>query len=286
MGIYEKDLWGRTKHGLAVERIRSFCAGKRTLVAFSGGKDSQCCYHLAEEAGIDFQAQYSVTRFEPPGLIDFVKRHYPAVTFRRAYEMSLIDEIAYRGLPSRWARWCCAAKHARTEGFDIAVIGVRWAESAARRDSWRMFGLKPDRTAYLCPIVEWTEADVWEYLGGRPHCPLYDEGMKRIGCVMCPLSPQSMKEQAERFPKTAAVLRKGAEAYVRRAAARGFVTMKGKPFPDWCRAADPAGEYWRRWVETGQTAKPDLCAAEADGQMCLFAGTGFDERDGGGREEL
>jgi len=94
MSIYDKDLWGRTKHQLAIDRIREFATGGRTaLVAFSGGKDSQCCYHLCEEAGIAFEAQYSVTRFEPPELLDFIREHYPSVMFRRAYEKTADDEL-------------------------------------------------------------------------------------------------------------------------------------------------------------------------------------------------
>ena len=137
MSIYDPDLAGRTKHGIAIARIRNFCAGRKTLVAFSGGKDSQCCYHLCEEAGIPFSAQYSITRFEPPQLMHFIREHYPDVTFRRAYRHSLVEDIERSGLPSRWARWCCNAKHKATPGFDIAVIGVRAEESSRRAANWR-----------------------------------------------------------------------------------------------------------------------------------------------------
>gem|GEM_PF-3978672 len=271
---------GYSRHEKAVERIRHFCEGKRTLAAFSGGKDSQCCYHLCEEAGIDFSAQYSVTRFEPPELLDFIREHYPKVTFRRAYSRSLIDEIEYRGVPTRWARWCCDAKHKKTDGFDVSVIGIRWGESASRRDTWRMTGFKPDKTFYVCPIIEWTDEDVWEYLGDLPHCPLYDEGYKRIGCVMCPLVPQKMAQEAVRWPKTAAMLRKGADAYVSRLRNQGFLTKRGCQVPDWCLSENAELEHWNRWVFTGQTAKPIDLVSDSESDLCLFAGTGFDEADG------
>lgn len=209
MSIHDRDLFtGRDKVQTAIERIRTFCDGKKTLVAFSGGKDSQVCYHLCEEAGIDFDAQYSITRFEPPELIEFIRENYPKVTFRRAYRMPLVDEIEMIGLPNRWFRWCCAAKHKKTEGYDIAVIGVRAAESSRRAANWRTFGQKKDRSYYVCPVFEWTDSDVWEYLNGRglPHCRLYDEGFKRIGCVCCPLAPTKMRSDAARWPKTAEML--------------------------------------------------------------------------------
>lgn len=283
MSIYDPELDGQTKHGRAIARIRNFCAGKKTLVAFSGGKDSQCCYHLCEEAGVPFTAQYSITRFEPPELMRFIRENYPGVAFRRAYAKSLRAEIIESGLPNRWARWCCAAKHRAQPGFDIAVIGVRAEESARRAKNWREFGFKPDHTAYVCPIIDWTTEDVWEYLHskGVPHCSLYDDGWTRIGCVCCPLaSPAKMQRDAARWPKTAAMLKEAARGFVERMRGMGFVTARGKPCSDWCKAADPAGEFWRRWISTGQTANPIEAAHENDDAPCLFAGTGFSESDG------
>jgi phosphoadenosine phosphosulfate reductase len=148
-----------------------------------------------------------------------------------------------------------------------------------------MAGFKQDKVAYICPIVEWTEADVWEYLGDRPHCSLYDEGMRRIGCVMCPLAPSHMIEHSRRWHKTAKALRRGADAYVSRARRKKFVKGNGRPFSDWCKADSPEDEYWRRWLHTGQTARPIGRCGETDETLCLFAGTGFDERDGNGGEE-
>jgi phosphoadenosine phosphosulfate reductase len=283
VSIYDPDLTGRTKHDLAIARIRNFCTGKKTLVAFSGGKDSQCCYHLCEEAGVPFAAQYSITRFEPPELLRFVRENYPGATFRRAYRKTLRAEIIESGLPNRWARWCCEAKHVKTEGFDITVVGVRAEESARRAKNWREFGYKPDRTAYVCPIIGWTTEDVWEYLAlrGVPHCSLYDEGWTRIGCVCCPLSsPAKMQRDAARWPKTAAMLKDAARGFVERMRSRGFVTARGKPCADWCKSADPAEEFWRRWILSGQTQKPIDAAPKDDDAPCLFAGTGFSESDG------
>lgn len=285
MSIHEKDLiTGNTKLDAAIERIRFNCNGKKVLVAFSGGKDSQCCYHLAKEAGIDFTAQYSITRFEPPELIRFIRENYQDVTFRRAYKCSLVEDIRKRGLPNRWARWCCECKHAKTEGFDITVIGVRAEESPRRRETWRMFGRKQDGSAYVCPIFDWSTADVWEYLNERgvPHCCLYDLGWKRIGCVMCPLAQSNRKREFERYPKTVAMLKMGARMFVERMRRQGWVTKKGKECADWCRAEDPLEEFFTRWVESCQTQKPvaEMARTRTHDEPCLFAGTGFSESDG------
>ena len=283
MSVHDLDLIsGKTKIETAIERIRYFCHGKKTLVAFSGGKDSQCCYHLCKAAGIDFDAQYSVTRFEPPELIDFIRSNYPDVKFRREYKRSLVEDIGYRGLPNRWCRWCCEAKHKKTPGYDIAVIGVRAAESARRKNNWRIFGQKRDRSFYICPIFDWTDADVWEYLNGLgvSHCKLYDQGFTRIGCVCCPLVPSQMRREAELWPKTAAMLYIGFCKNWENALKNGGKNAHGKffQFLEWGTPL-AAFEHWLDTGMTSKTKKPD------DDDPCLFAGTGFSESDGNGVKE-
>lgn len=56
----------------------------------------------------------------------------------------------------------------------------------------------------VSPILEWSDADVWEFLNKVvqvPHCSLYDEGRTRIGCIMCPMSTtKNIRADAKRFP--------------------------------------------------------------------------------------
>ena len=55
----------------------------------------------------------------------------------------------------------------------------------------------------LNPIVDWTEEEVWEYLNEVekvPHCELYDRGMKRLGCIGCPMNTRA-EEELEAYPK-------------------------------------------------------------------------------------
>jgi len=278
MSIYDKDLLsGLDKIETAIERLRFNCKNKKVLCAFSGGKDSQACYHLLKDAEISFEAQYSITRFEPPELMQFIRDNYPDVTFRRAYRRSLVEEIGDNGLPNRWFRWCCDAKHRKTLGFDIAVIGIRSAESPRRKANWRTFGRKKDGSWYGCPIFDWSDADVWEYLNGKglPHCCLYDEGFRRIGCVCCPLVPSRMRADASRWPKTAAMLYRGHCKNWDKAVAAGEKTTRGKFYRmlEWgtARAA------FEHWLDTGMTIKAQK---QTDDEPCLFAGTGFSESDG------
>lgn len=48
------------------------------------------------------------------------------------------------------------------------------------------------------PIIEWTDADVWDFLNKVvqvPHCELYDPPFNRhrIGCILCPMSSHKTK---------------------------------------------------------------------------------------------
>lgn len=285
MSIYDRYLDGSTKLDLAIKRLQTFCQGKKTLCAFSGGKDSQVCYHLCKEAGLDFEAQYSITRFEPPELIQFIRENYPDVTFRRAYKMSLVDEIADKGLPNRWFRWCCKAKHTKTDGFDIAVIGIRSAESSRRASNWRTFGRKQDGTFYVCPIFDWTDADVWEYLNGHniSHCRLYDEGFKRIGCVCCPLAPKKMRSDSERWPKTSKMLYVGHCKFWDKVIANKGKTKRGKTY-HLLEHGNPRAAF-EYWLNTGMTTPSKMDETKQE-EPCLFAGSGFSESDGGSEEDV
>lgn len=54
----------------------------------------------------------------------------------------------------------------------------------------------------LNPIIDWDDDDVWEFLNmnGIEHCCLYDEGLKRIGCIGCPMgNAKGMKRDFERW---------------------------------------------------------------------------------------
>jgi len=71
----------------------------------------------------------------------------------------------------------------------------------------------------LNPIIDWDEDDVWEFLNEWakvPHCSLYDEGFKRLGCIGCPLAGhKSMKRDFKRWPKFEALYLKAFDKMLR-----------------------------------------------------------------------
>lgn len=244
------NLWGKNKVEVAIERLQSFEPKDGYYLAFSGGKDSQCIYHLACEAGVKFDAHYRVTSVDPPELVQFIKRNYPDVEFeiprdKDGKPVTMWSLIAKATMPpTRIARYCC--EHLKEGGGDgrLTVTGVRWAESANRRNNQGMVTVykkekvkgitdSPDfmetdkggvvlvndntesrRLMEQCvargkvtlnPIIDWDDDDVWEYLeewAKVPHCSLYDEGWRRLGCIGCPMAGSAgMKRDFERFPK-------------------------------------------------------------------------------------
>lgn len=63
----------------------------------------------------------------------------------------------------------------------------------------------PKGKVVLNPIIDWEDDDVWEFLNDWvkvPHCSLYEEGFKRLGCIGCPISGErGMRRDFERYPK-------------------------------------------------------------------------------------
>lgn len=100
---------------MAIQRLQSFEPPDGYYVAFSGGKDSQCVYHLCQMAGVKFDAHYAVTSVDPPELVRFIKENYNDVVFERQYDendkpITMWSLIASHTLPpTRKVRYCCAA---------------------------------------------------------------------------------------------------------------------------------------------------------------------------------
>lgn len=144
--------------------------------------------------------------------------------------------------PTRIVRYCCSDLKESGGDGRMTVTGVRWAESTNRKNghgivtvpvksAQRTYGDNPDFRATkggvvlvndnddsrkmveqcykrhkttLNPIVEWTDAQVWELISthGITVCELYAEGWHRLGCIGCPLAKKNGREKEfNRWPK-------------------------------------------------------------------------------------
>jgi len=199
---------------VAIQRIREFCPPEGYYLAFSGGKDSQCIYHLAEMAEVPFDAHYAVTTIDPPPLVRFIRKHYPKVVFEHP-EKPFLKMLETRGFPSRQGRWCCEQYKERGGEGRTVLLGLRWEESNARakrklvQKCFKGGKMGTGEKTYVSPIIDWAVEQVWEFLGDRPHCELYDNGWDRIGCLMCPMASDKRKLfETKQFPRyTAAYIK-------------------------------------------------------------------------------
>ena len=129
----------RDKIEASINRLQAMCPEEGYYVAFSGGKDSQCVYHLCKMAGVKFDAHYNVTSVDPPELVQFIKRNYPDVIFdyprnARGEVVTMWNLIpAERMPPTRLVRYCCETLKETSGKGRYTVTGVRQAESANRK---------------------------------------------------------------------------------------------------------------------------------------------------------
>jgi phosphoadenosine phosphosulfate reductase len=174
-------------------------------LAFSGGKDSVVIKRLAEMAGVRFDAWYNNTTIDPPELVKFIKVHHADVRWNQPKNGSMMARVATckKVPPTRAGRWCCEEYKEQGGNGRTIIIGVRGSESAGRLRRWSEVSLDANKNIATCPIVHWSDAHVWEFIRseGVPYCSLYDEGWSRLGCVGCPLNPQSQAKEFERWPR-------------------------------------------------------------------------------------
>ena len=115
---------------LAIKRLQAFCPEEGYYVAFSGGKDSQCVYHLCKMAGVKFDAHYNVTSIDPPELVRFIKRNYPDVDFVRKRDkdgkpVTMWTLIPEKGIPpTRLVRYCCEELKESNGAGRVTVTGA------------------------------------------------------------------------------------------------------------------------------------------------------------------
>ena len=244
MSLIEHTLFGkRDMVATAIERIRTFAPkdGTPYWLAFSGGKDSCVCERLLAMSGMPYEKHYAVTTVDPPELVRFIQHAHPDTIWHRPEHSMwrLIDTVKLFP-PLRQQRYCCERLKETvvpSEGC-LCVTGVRWEESARRANRKMYEPNKRINAFYLHPIIDWTEAQVWEFIRVHnvPYCSLYDEGKRRLGCVLCPQQGQRrMREDAQRWPKIAA-------AYV-----RAFDRALAKRKAQGRRADWATGQEWFDW---------------------------------------
>ena len=231
----------------AIERLKEgemlshrYYDGKPLMVCYSGGKDSDVLVELAIASGIDFEIVHSHTTADAPETVRYIRQRfkeledkgikcsiqYPYYKGKRTSMWALIPQMKMP--PTRLVRYCCNVLK-ETSGKNRAIAtGVRWSESASRKNSRGFFEvnhkdkekriiLRDDndesrRLMEHCqiksrittnPILEWSEDNVWDYLHERK-CegnPLYQCSFSRVGCIGCPMAGKNRWDGFSQYPK-------------------------------------------------------------------------------------
>jgi len=180
-------------------------------VSYSGGKDSLATLLVVQKAIGKIPLLFADTGMEFPETYENVR------TVSQEFGLEVIttegpdrfwEQFWERGPPAVNARWCCKACKLepvsaliRSQwGECLSFVGQRKYESQIRAQSRRVWR-NPNVPSQLCaaPIHNWTALHVWLYLMREhaPYNPLYEQGLDRIGCFMCPASDMALIHRIE-----------------------------------------------------------------------------------------
>lgn len=142
--IHQLDLYGHDKVDKAIMRLQTMEPPEGYYLCFSGGKDSVVIKALADMAGVKYDAHYNVTGIDPPELVKFIKDRFKDVEFdtphdKQGKRITMWSLIPQRKMPpTRLVRYCCQELKERGGEGRFVITGVRWAESARRKNSRHM----------------------------------------------------------------------------------------------------------------------------------------------------
>lgn len=210
------------------------------MIAYSGGKDSDVLLHIARRAQIPCEVVHSLTTADAPETVRHVRKVFAglehdgikcSIDVHRQPDgtcTTMWGLIPQQGVPpTRLMRYCCA-KLKETAGTNRWIAtGVRWAESAARKKRGLLENITKNKSERLIlmsdnderrmmmescqlkgsravnPIIDWQTKDVLDYCEEQKIMlnPLYDRGMRRVGCIGCPMAGAARKEQFAMYPK-------------------------------------------------------------------------------------
>jgi phosphoadenosine phosphosulfate reductase len=183
-------------------------------VSVSGGKDSLATLLLVLEADIRPKLIFTDTGLEFPETLENVRRT------AEKYELELLVEDAGRafwralehfGPPAKDFRWCCKTcklgpmaslirKHF-PKGV-LSFIGQRQYESSQRYEKGNVWHNPwvPGQIG-ASPIQNWPSLLVWLYLFQQEaeYNPLYERGLERIGCWLCPATDMGEFDDIEKY---------------------------------------------------------------------------------------
>jgi cysteine desulfurase/selenocysteine lyase len=186
----------------AIRTVKHHIHDRPTVnVSFSGGKDSTAVLHIARKAGVT-KAFFIDTGIEFPETVDFVRSQGVEIVQKAGDFWQAVEKA---GPPGKDSRWCCKLLklhplklYLAGVGPCVTIQGNRWYESWNRADLDEA-SQNPANPLQLniSPIRNWRALEVFLYLWWQKAeiNPLYDKGLERIGCYLCPAMLESEYEE-------------------------------------------------------------------------------------------
>ena len=175
--------------------------GKLVVASVSGGKDSAAMSLWLTENEVEHRRVFADTGWEHEKTYEYLRgplaaKLGPIEEVRGKYTFE--ELCLHKGMfPSRTKRFCTqflkifplfAYMNALAEsGLVVNAVGIRWAESEARR-AFKEWDESEGLDAEVWrPLLAWTEQDVIDMHArhGLPPNPLYRMGARRVGCWPC-----------------------------------------------------------------------------------------------------
>lgn len=197
--------------------------GKKVIVSYSAGKDSDVLKAVMDEVGVDYILNFANTSNDNSDTY----RHWNEVKVTApSYHVMNPKEGFYAWIkrkkyfiPSALVRNCCSTfkEGQLTQHYDrheelIDIIGVRALESFKRSKYVKIMDNEvrvklhgkdnlPKKWVLLAPIVEWSDLDVWVYLLAHDikFHKAYRYGFERCGCLICPYQSDYADMLVERY---------------------------------------------------------------------------------------
>lgn len=146
----------QTKINTAIERLKAFePADEPYYLCFSGGKDSDCIRILADLAGVKHDIVHNLTTVDAPETVRYIKS-IPNVQIKMP-KYSMWQLIEKKKIPpTRLVRYCCSELKEKGGKGRVKVTGVRWAESASRKQNGGIVKIigKPKSTIALAEELQ------------------------------------------------------------------------------------------------------------------------------------
>jgi len=180
-------------------------------ISYSGGKDSLATLLLVLQVVGKVPMLFADTGFEFKETyenIEKVSKLYDLPVIRTDGNTKFWERFNEEGPPARNFRWCCRVckLNPLSEiinakiGNCLTFVGQRKYESQTRKQSPRVWRNRNIPAQLACaPIQHWTALHVWLYIMQEkaPYNILYEQGLDRIGCYMCPSSDLGVIEHVK-----------------------------------------------------------------------------------------